>query len=59
MYDFNYSYAYGKLSTAVFFLAVELAREGLITQEQYKGVTEYIDKRLERVKREVEEYSKA
>lgn len=58
MTDFNYPYAYGKLNTVAFFLASDMVREGLITQDQYQKVRDYIDKRLEKVEKEVEEYSK-
>ena len=58
MTDFNYPYAYGKLNTTAFFLASDMVREGLITQDQYQKVRDYIDTRLEKVEKEVEEYSR-
>lgn len=58
MTDFNYPYAYGKLNTTTFFLASDMVREGLITEDQYEKIRDYIDKRLEKVEKEVEEYSR-
>ncbi len=58
MNEFNYSYGYGKLETAVRFLAINMLSANLIKGDQHKAIEEYIDALLARVDSEVKEYSK-
>lgn len=57
MNEFNYPYAYGKLNTAMFFLAGSLLKEGLIKEEQRESIQEFIDKKLKEVKEASAAYS--
>ena len=58
MNEFNYPYGYGKLETAVRFLAINMLSADLIKGDQHKAIEEYIDTLLARVNSEVKEYSK-
>lgn len=57
MNAFSYAYGYGKFEVNIRFLALDLLKEGLITDKQYKKVEKYIDDRVAKIKQETEEYS--
>jgi hypothetical protein len=59
MNAFSYAYGYGKLEVNTRFLALDLLKEGLITDSQYKKVEKYIDDRVAKIKQETQEYSEA